>query len=570
MNIQTKAHDFFIRLIESKTIYILIGFAILISYYLLYIFRYKDNTVLMSWNVVFYHTGINIYELLLILSIVIFISFIISRINISKKYNEEKYHVLFLFFSGMIIGSFFWNIPEINPDAARYIIEAKYLEIYGIQSYFNNWGHELSVWVDFPSIPFFYGIIFRYLGEYREYIQLFNTILFSLTSILIYKISKRLWNEEIGLYSGFLLLSFPFLLSQVPLTLVDIPLMFLTILSAFLVLKIFDNKYYSIPASLAIFLTVYVKMTSFLMIIPAISILIINYRSIINNRNRWIFTLIFSIFSIILFFYWKRDVLIEQIQIIQSYSGPLFYESELNYLFQLGPITIFLALLSIMVAYLKKDKNYIILIVWIFIPFIMLHDSRIRYMIPVFPFIAIMSSISLSFISNKNIKKFLILSLTLTSIVFTIYAYIPFEENFTDKNIKNAAEFTNTLNNSEIQLILDFSDKHPYDPKPFVPLFDLYSNKRIVYSDDYKFYPIKDYSYSWTAFFRIPYSFYEDKSPNSSNNDRIIIIISDKEQSDSVPERYLEHHILIKKFESNKFSILTPSSVKVYLPQNSS
>ena len=121
MNIHRKAHDFYNRLIESKTIYILIGFAILISYYLLYIFRYEDNTVLMSWNLVFYHTGINIYELLLILSIVIFISFIISRINISQKYNEEKYHILFLFFSGMIIGSFFWNIPEINPDAARYI-----------------------------------------------------------------------------------------------------------------------------------------------------------------------------------------------------------------------------------------------------------------------------------------------------------------------------------------------------------------------------------------------------------------------------------------------------------------
>ena len=570
MNIHRKAHDFYNRLIESKTIYILIGFAILISYYLLYIFRYKDNTVLMSWDLVFYHTGINIYELLLILSIVIFISFIISKINISKKYNEEKYHILFLFFSGMIIGSFFWNIPEINPDAARYFMEAKYLEIYGIQSYFNNWGHGLSVWVDFPSIPFFYGIIFRYFGEYREYIQIFNTILFSLTSVLIYKISKRLWNEEIGLYSGFLLLSFPFLLSQVPLTLVDVPLMFLTILSAFLVFKIFDNKYYSIPASLVIFLTVYVKMTSVLMIIPSISILIINYRSIIKNRNRWIFTLILSILSTILFFYWKRDLLIEQIQIIQSYSGPLFYESEINYLFQLGPITIFLALLSIIAAYLKKDKNYSILIVWVFIPFIMLHDSRIRYMIPVFPFIAIMSSISLSFISNKNIKKFLILSLTLTSIVFTIYAYIPFEENFTDKNIKNAAEFTNALNNSEIQLILDFSDKHPYDPKPFVLLFDLYSNKRIVYSDDYKFYPVKDYSNSWTAVSRIPNSFYDNQSSNLSNKDRIIIIISDKEHSNSVPKRYLEHHILIKKFESNIFSILNPSSVKVYLPQNSS
>jgi hypothetical protein len=187
-------------------------------------------------------------------------------------------------------------------------------------------------------------------------------------------------------------------------------------------------------------------------------------------------------------------------------------------------------------------------------------------MIPVFPIIAIMSSISLCAISNKNIKKFLILSLTLTSIVFTIYAYIPFEENFTDKNIKNAAEFTNTLNNSEIQLILDFSDKHPYDPEPFVPLFDLYSHKRIVYSDDYKFYSVKDYSNSWTALFKIPPLYYGE----NSSDDRIIVVISDKEKSDSIPQRYLEDHILTTKFESKTLSVLIPSSVKVYLPQNSS
>jgi len=567
MHIYNKVENLYNKLLETKIIYFLIGFSILLSYYLLYIFRTSDNTVLINWNMASIYGNFNIYDLLVNLSLAIVISFVISRINIPNKYNEEKYHVLFLFISGLFIGSLFWNIPEINPDAARYITEAKYLEIYGIQKYFNDWGNELFTWVDFPTIPFFYGIIFRYLGEYREYIQLFNTILFSLTSILIYKISKRLWNQEIGLYSGFLLLSFPYLLSQVPLMLIDIPLMFLTILSAFLILKIFDNKYYSIPASVVVFLTVYAKITSVFIIIPTISILIINYKLVIKNRNRWIFTFILTVVSIILFFYYKRDLFIDQIQSIQNYSGPLFYESELNYLFELGPITIFLALFSIIGAYLKKDKNYIIIFAWVFIPFLMLHDARIRYMIPLFPFIAIMSSIAIVAIFKTNVKKFLVYSLVLTSIVFTVYVFIPYEENLTDKNIKNAAEFTNAINISEIQLILDFSDKHPNDPEPFVPLFDLYSHKKIIYSHENKYYPAKDFSNSWTAFFRVPPSYYEIPQ-NQSIKDHIIVVISDKEQPNSIPADYLKNYVMAKDFNSKNFSVLIPASVKVYLPKD--
>ncbi len=566
MDILKKVSNFYNDLMKSKLIYFLIGFAIICSYYILYLFRSVDNTVLMSWNQVFYFTGINIYKLLLILSIVICISFIISRTSIFNKYNEEKYHILFLFFSGVIIGSLFWNIPEINPDAARYFTEAKYLELNGIWNYINDSGHGLFVYVDFPSIPIFFGLIFRYLGEYREYIQLFNTILFSTTSVLIYMISKRLWNEEIGIYSGLLLLSFPYLLSQVPLMLVDIPLMFLVTLSVFFILKVFDSYYYCLPAIIAVFFAVYAKMSSALMILPAISILIINYRSIKKDLNRWIFTIILSLLSIILFFYWKHDVLIEQIGIINKYNGPSFYESPLNYLFQLGAIVIFLALLSIIIAYRKKDKNYIILIAMTTIPFIVFYDSRIRYMIPVFPYIAVMSSLSISCISNKNVKNFLISSLVITSIVFSIYAYIPFEENFTDKNIKDAADFTNTLNISEIQLFLDFSDKHPYDPEPLVVLFDLYSNKRIIYSEEYKIYPVKDFSYSWTALFKNPPFYYHDKL----SDNRIIVIISDKEKSNSIPQRYLEKHLLTRKFETKSISILIPSSVKVYMPRSNS
>lgn len=568
MSIYKKAEFFYNKLIETKIIYFLIGFSILISYYLLYIFRGVDNTVLMSWNLVFIYGGINIYELFLVLSIAILISFIISRLNIFKKYNEEKYHILFLFISGMIIGSLFWNIPEINPDAARYFQEAKYLELNGVLSFLKDWGRGFFAWTDSPTAPFFFGIIFRYLGEYREYIQIFNTILFSLTSVLTYKISKRLWDEEIGLYSGLFLLSFPFLLSQVPLMLVDITLMFFTILAVFLILKIFDSKYYSIPASLAIFFAVYAKLSSLLFILPpAISILYINYRSVLKNKHRWIFTIFFSMAIIILFFLLNIDIFLGNMQTItKGVEGNRYYESELNYLYQVGPVIILLAIFSIIVAYRKKDKNFVILIAWVVIPFLIFHNTRIRQMISVFPVIAIMASLSLSTISHKPIKKYFTLSLVLASIAFTIYAYIPYEENFTDRNIKDAAEFTNSMNISEIELFLDFSEKHSYNPDPMVLLFDLYSHKKIVYSDDNKFYPVADFSNSWLAFNKIPPFFYGNSSSSSLRNDRILIIISDKVGSSSIPPEFTRDHVLVKKFEQQVWGILNPASVNVYLP----
>lgn len=569
MQFKKTVDEFYYRLVETRIIYYLLGFSILLSYYLLYIFRSADNTVLMGWNLIF-NTGTKIYELLFIQSICILLSFIISRKNIASRYNHEKYHILFLFISGFLIGSLFWNIPEINPDAARYFTEAKYLKEYGIMSFLKDWGGEIFTWVDFPTVPFFYGIIFKYLGEYREFVLIFNTIFLSLTSVLTYKISKKLWNEEVGLSSGLLLMSFPYLLSQVPLMLVDIPLMFLIILSIFYVLKIFENSYYCILAPLIIFFTIYAKMSSILIILPPIiSILIIKQQSVIKNKYRWISTLIFSAGLIIPFYLWKMRFFNQNaIAMIIAKQENTHFEGPFNYFFQIGFIIIISAIFSLITEIKKKDINYFILVAWILIPFLMFHNTRIRQIIAIFPAIAIMSSIAINSINNNNIKKFLITSIFLTSIAFTACIFIPFEENFTDKNIKNGAEFTNKLDMSEIQLFLDFSDKFPYNPDPIVALFDIYSHKKIRYSNETKFYTINDFSNQWTAFYKIPSFYYENKDPKLTHADRINVIISDKDFSDSIPAKYFENYTLIKTFDSKTISVMNPAYVKIYIPQN--
>ena len=84
-----------------------------------------------------------------------------------------------------------------------------------------------------PLLPFLYGLIFRFFGEVRAYIQIFITFLFAMTVVLTYLIGKDLWDEEIGFSAGLLLLGMPYLLTQVPLMLIDVPAMFFLTLSVF-------------------------------------------------------------------------------------------------------------------------------------------------------------------------------------------------------------------------------------------------------------------------------------------------------------------------------------------------
>lgn len=116
-------------------------------------------------------------------------------------------------------------------------------------------GEDLRPWLDLPAVPFSYGLIFKFLGESRIFIQILTTLFFSFSLLLTNKIGKKLWNDRIGFYAGFLLLGFPFLLSQIPFMMVDIPAMFFLLLSLYGCINILEKgaKKWKILTPVAIF-----------------------------------------------------------------------------------------------------------------------------------------------------------------------------------------------------------------------------------------------------------------------------------------------------------------------------
>ena len=245
----------------KKNGYILI-FTVLtvLIYFVLYITRIADDNRLTSWQWVF--NNANVIEIFPILLAGFIPAYLLSKVSFSGRYS-----IIFLFFISYVIAALFWKEPDVIVDASRYFTQAKYLEVYGIEKFIREWGRDINVWTDMPLLPFLYGLIFRFFGEVRAYIQIFITFLFAMTVVLTYLIGKDLWDEEIGFSAGLLLLGMPYLLTQVPLMLVDVPAMFFLTLSVFTYIRALKHGgMWLCYSSVAVFLAFFSKYSAWLML----------------------------------------------------------------------------------------------------------------------------------------------------------------------------------------------------------------------------------------------------------------------------------------------------------------
>ena len=184
-----------LKRIDSNVI--IISLLTLLAFIILFVCRTLDDNRLTSWEWAFLYADPARIFLILIFSILI--AYFLSRLPF-----VDKHPALFLFTFSFAISSLFWREPEIILDASRYFTQAKHLEVYGAGYFVREWGKAIPAWTDMPVMPFLYGLIFKFFGEARIYVQIFTSILFSLTAALTYLIGSTLWNRDTGLIGGIL------------------------------------------------------------------------------------------------------------------------------------------------------------------------------------------------------------------------------------------------------------------------------------------------------------------------------------------------------------------------------
>jgi len=235
--------------------------------FILYLNRHLDDNRLTSWNWVFDFVSISRIGVMLAMALVF--AWLISLVSF-----YEKGKPLALFVAAFVTASFFWSVPEVIVDAARYFTQAKLFSVYGAGYFAEQWGKEIFAWTDLPVVPFLYGLVFKFFGEQRIFIQVLNTFFYSATVVLTYQLGKTLWDEDIGFRGGLLLLGFPYLFVQVPLMLADVPTMFFFMLAVVTTVNALKNGGAGriVLAGLSLFLVFYIKYSTWILLtlIPVI------------------------------------------------------------------------------------------------------------------------------------------------------------------------------------------------------------------------------------------------------------------------------------------------------------
>ncbi len=445
-----------------------------------YIFRSYDDNRLTSWQWVFTNNQIFITGLILVVGLLM--SWRLTEIRLS-----QKNILVFLLSSSFMACVALWSQPEIIVDASRYFLQAKSLASNGPAYFIHEWGYSIPAWTDLPLVPFIYGMVFKFVGEYRLAIQVVTTLFFCGTVLLTFLIGTELWDEVTGLYGGALLLGMPFLLTQVPLMLVDVPTMFFLSLAVYTTLKAVKTGAVSWfgAAIISIVLALLCKYSTWLML-SVLPVIAISCRTGCWAKlgKQISFTLIGVALFVIILLIGKFDFIVNQLDLLMSYQLPgldRWQESHIStFLYQVHPFITLAALYSIYLAWRKRDVRYLV-VIWMLLLVLLLEIKRIRYALIAFPMLALMAAYALRQISDSRIRNYLVLCIIVSSLTVTLYGYSSFMSNTSANNIKQAGEFLNSVKSPTVEVIVLPQTKSSINPAVSIPLLDLFTNKNLVY-----------------------------------------------------------------------------------------
>jgi hypothetical protein len=533
---------------------------------LLYFNRYLDDNRLTSWRWVF--DFVSPTRIGLMLAVVLICAWLLSMV-----YFYEKRKPLVLFVAAFTMASLFWSVPEVIVDGSRYFTQAKQLSVKGVAYFAEQWGNEIFIWTDLPLMPFLYGLIFKFFGEQRIFIQVLNTFFYSSTVVLTYQLGKTLWNEDVGFRGGLLLLGFPYLYTQVPLMLVDIPTMFffmLAVVASFSALKN-GGAGRIVLACLSLFWVFYVKYSTWLllMLLPIIYVYFI-YKNPTQAIKRGFALAMLTLVMIGTFFFMHKDIFIPQLGFLIEYQKPglrRWGESYIStFLFQIHPFISVAALFAIWPAIRKMDFRFLI-VSFLLLLLLFMGVKRIRYSIPIFPMLALMAAYGMGEIQNKKIIKHVVFSVVGTSFVVAFWGFLPFLKTLGVQNLQSAGHYVNSIAGTNVEVVSLGGGDAVVNPATAVPILDIYSSKNLVYEyepvgaetlERYKTSPLR---FTWE--FPLP----EYYSPDAKTKDFGALVIISDNPNRTVPQD-IENKISVypvqKKFYQSSKIFQHQTYVSVY------
>ncbi len=461
---------------------LIVAFVALITYPVLSLVRFLDNNTLTSWTWIAPQAALGGIFLFIVPGIAL------SAVLSARPLPERAAPFVLVFFSFLAVMPL-WTVPEVILDASRYFLQAKHLELYGIRSFFREWGHDVSAWTDLPLIPFFYGLIFNYFGEVRLFVQLLTTLFFSLAILLTYCLGKTLWNRETGFYAGLLLLGSPYLLTQVPLMLVDVPVMFFVTLSIYTCLIALEKGGYFrvMSASLSLFFCMLTKYSVAPLLVVLLLIPLVSYkRGPKKTIKRSVLIFAPAVLLFCLFLFVKYDVVSAQIDLLRTYQWPGLkrWREGLasTLLFQVHPLITLAASFAVVAAIRKRDLRFLIP-AWFALFVLFFQHGRTRYLLPLFPLLTLMAAYGIKELRNARVRRYLVLCIVMSSLALAVFGYAPFLRRMSLVNLRDAGAYLDALPGDAVEVRVLPQPRSLGNTETAVPLLDLYTRKKLFYKE---------------------------------------------------------------------------------------
>jgi len=465
--------------LTKKEWLLLVLFLALLTFPLQYLFRSFDMSTLTSWRWAF--TGIGPAKIFIFLALGTVLVVPLSNADLPEKYPE-----IFLFVSAIVSSLPFLNTPEVLLDSARYFLQAKYLAQHGVRDFSRAWGGEIAPWTDLPLVPLLYGTVFKLFGEEKQVIAIYNSLLFAFIPVLTFFTGRLLWDRSTAYIAGILILASPYLFTQVPLMLVDVHTMFFLLLAVCVFLYMLERGgfFWSIVSSIAICLALFSKFSTLplLSVLGIIALISMNSQPLVIIRRSSIVLALTCCFLGVIYF-WKGEIILQQVHFLRTYQMAGLQRWQEGYLsayfFQAHPFILLAALFGVYRALVNHDKK-ILIPGWLAFLVFILELKRVRYLLPLLPFVVLTASYGLQGIKYIQVRRFIAYSCVMSSLVIALWVYRPFLSGTSMANLKDAGRFLDTLSSEAVEVYFLPQSRSLGNTAVAVPILDLYTDK-IIY-----------------------------------------------------------------------------------------
>lgn len=498
--------------LEHEKIHLGLLFLTLLVPLVLYLGRELDDNRLTSWAWVFEvaHPG-RLWLALLVLSPLLWL---LARASL-----PSLRHPLLPALVAFALSFLFVDVPEVIVDASRYFVQAKLLKEQGVFWFLREWGNEIFAWTDLPLLPFFYGLLFSLFGELRLAAQLGNAALFAGSVYLIALLGRDLWDEETGLMAAWLLLGFPFLYSQLPLMLVDIGTMTMLLLAMVTWYRALGRGggLRLLAAGVALAAALLVKYSAWLLLLAGLGPLLLVAlagpgglvaepgplaingqarggaftlcgRLPANCRPVLIRALLIGLVALLLLIPWLLahwQVMTVQMELLATYQRPglqRWGESLLStFLFQTHPLLTAGLLYSAFRAWRRREGRWLAVAFLLILLLGFMEIRRIRYTLPLFPLVALLAAYGMQGISERRVRRHLVLAVVAPSLLLAWGAFRPFLQSMGESNLQAAGAYLDRLAGERVAVIIVPAAEPVLDERVTLPLLDIFTRKRLTY-----------------------------------------------------------------------------------------